>query len=67
MGLCTVCVDASDMSAAGRDGCVCDSGSLVDGACTSDSDSSDSSSDGTGASFLKVAIVALFCLLALLL
>lgn len=55
------------MSAAGRDGCVCDSGSLVDGACTSDSDSSDSSSDGTGASFLKVAIVALFCLLALLL
>jgi hypothetical protein len=52
------------MTAAGRDGCECTSGTLSNGECSSSDESSD---DGSTASFLKVAFLALSCLLALLL
>lgn len=66
MGLCTECMADSNVSAPGRDGCECDSGyTYSSGSCVADSTSSGSSSDG--ANFLKVAMIALFCLLALLL
>jgi len=64
MGLCTVCTDADNMSAAGRDGCECTTGTLTDGTCVS---SDDSDSSGDGANILKVAMFALSCLFALLL